>query len=274
MRAATERGRRQRSYTFLLAAVGFLLLAVVGPALASCRELGIKKRHEAPVFLTCMAAGLCLMLLSHVSESRERKRNVAAFHAFGAQRGLVAILPNTLSGMLSGLRVRYAVFFEDRKGRSTATPGRFEISAYGSESACWPGEASVIFGPASTMGFSLFPSVGVPTAVDPAFDQRCSTHTRFPVPATNPSGQRLDGPHYMALPHHRRLGYLPVDPTLRAWLLHRDWRVSVYGGQIVVSARSSAIEEDLDESLTLCRCVAQHMPGWAECIRQAQAGAV
>jgi hypothetical protein len=114
----------------------------------------------------------------------------------------------------------------------------------------------------------------LPTAVSPQFDGPRFTRTRFPVPAVSAVGQRLDGPHYQALPHHRRLGYLPLHPELQARLLQRDWIVSVYAGRIQLRGKiSEDCALDYEQALALCELISGHMATWAALVREAQAGA-
>lgn len=252
--------------------VGMLLMV------SGCRQL----RYDGPrdkllTALVLLAVPITLVGLL-VASRRQQKQDQANLAAFGATRGLELETQNSVGGTIGDLRVRYQHIVDYGGSGGRTQPTRFEFAAYGLPSADWPGESSVIFRAETALfGFSMSEGhvVGVPTAVDAEFDQQRNAYTRFPVPAVHQAGQRLDGPHHIALPHHRRLAHLPMDPALRAWLLHRDWEVSVYAGRILVRSAPSSPGHtaDFDEALTLCRCVAQHMPRWAECILQAQAGA-
>ena len=255
------------------------LVAVLALLVSGCRQLRYDGPRDKLITVLVLTAIPVTLILLHLSSRREQKRDHAELAAFGASRGLAPETQNSVGGTVGDLRVRYQHIVDYGGGNRRTQPTRVEFAVYGPHSAFWPGESSVIFrAEAKLFGFSMSEAhiLGLPTAVDPAFDQQRQAYTRFPVPAMTAVGQRLDGPHGIALPHHRRLAHLPVDAALRAWLLHRDWEVSVYAGRMLVRARPSSPGHtvDLDEAVALCQLISQHMPGWAECIRQAQAGAV
>jgi hypothetical protein len=202
--------------------------------------------------------------------SDERKKSIAAFMAFGAQRGLAPETLNAVGGVVGELRVRFELQFVGRRNNHTPSkPTHLVLSAYGPHSAHWPGETSVTFD-SSGPGWDQ----DLPTAVSPQFDGPRFTRTRFPVPAVSAVGQRLDGPHYQALPHHRRLGYLPLHLELQARLLQRDWMVSVYAGRIQLRGKiSEDCALDYEQSLALCELISGHMATWAALVQKAQAGA-
>jgi len=213
------------------------------------------------------------MMVGAVASSLEgeaaRRQSNEALKAFGAQRGLAPETLYGIGGVVGELRVRFELQFVGRGDHTPSTPTQLVFSAYGPHSAQWPGETSVIFDSAGP-GWDQ----DLPTAVSPQFDGPRFARTRFPVPAVSAVGQRLDGPHYQALPHHRRLGYLPLHPELQARLLQRDWMVSVYAGRIQLRAKvSEDCALDYEQALALCELISGHMTTWAALVREAQGSA-
>ena len=259
--------KRVANVAFLLSVCGLYLLVVV----AGFEPFELPKEAlPYAVWLGIIGPMMVGAVASAVAPGANRKTSIAAFMAFGAQRGLAPETWNAVGGVVGDLRVRFELQFVGRRSYTpSSSPTHLVFSAYGPHSAQWPGETSVIFDSAGP-GWDQ----DLPTAVSPQFDGPRFARTRFPVPAVSAVGQRLDGPHYRALPHHRRLGYLPLHPELQARLLQRDWMVSVYAGRIQLRAKvSEDCALDYEQALALCELISGHMITWAALVREAQGSA-
>ena len=257
--------KRVANVAFLIAVCGLCLLVIVGIA-----PLELPRFVGPLVFwLGFMGPLMVGAVASAFEDDAARRQSNEALKVFGAQRGLAPETLYGVGGVVGELRVRFELQFVGRGDHTPSTPTQFVFSAYGPHSAQWPGETSVTFDSAGP-GWNQ----DLPTAVSPQFDGTRFTRTRFPVPAVSAVGQRLDGPHYVALPHHRRLGYLPLHPELQARLLQRDWMVSVYAGRIQLRAKVSEDSAlDYEQALALCELISGHMTTWAALVREAQGSA-
>ncbi len=244
----------------------------IATLLGGCRGLGLRSSKAegvgVAIFWALFAVGFIWLM---VSDSRRKKQSLATFAALAVHRGLALESPNTMTGTTGELRIRYEVSYVGPKGRDSSTPESFQLFVGSVQAANWPAGASVSFFPRPSLAGLALPvlssQLGLPTAVDPTFDESRITYTGLPVAQLDAAGRRVDPAQQM------RLSHLPIDPSLRAWLLHRDWSVSLNAGWVEISGKSGKIVEVLDEGLALSRLVFRSLHGWAECMRQAQPGA-